>query len=65
MTNTVKAEVATGSTSKAFKAAIRDSLSQPESVSRQILCSGKCCSADNYRVFVSMYCAKAFLHFAS
>jgi hypothetical protein len=55
MACTVKAEVATGSTVEAFKTAICDRLSQQESANIPVLHSNKCCSADNYRVIVSMY----------
>jgi hypothetical protein len=56
---TVKAEVATESTRDGFKSASRDSLSQQKSQSLHGFDSGKCCSADNYGVFVSMYYGNA------
>jgi len=40
--------------------AICDSLSQQVSPNAHAPHSGKCCLADNYRVFVSMYCYVAF-----
>jgi hypothetical protein len=40
--------------------AICDSLSQQASPYAHAPHSGKGCSADNYRVFVSMYCYVAF-----
>jgi hypothetical protein len=40
--------------------AICDSLSQQASPNAHAPRSGKCCLADNYRVFVSMYCYVAF-----
>lgn len=43
--------------------AICDSLSQQVSPNAHAPNSGKGCSADNYRVFVSMYCYVAFRTF--
>jgi hypothetical protein len=47
--------VATGSTTKRFKTVLCDSLSQHKPQNSHHFDSGKCNSADNYRIFVSMY----------